>query len=58
MRAGRKQRPCTYHATMIVTRSEEWCVEASNPDEAKQPLASGHGDRYHLGGILQMPDYT
>jgi hypothetical protein len=43
---------------MIVTRSEEWCVEASNPDEAKQPLASGHGHRYHLGGILQMPDYT
>jgi hypothetical protein len=39
---------------MIVTRAEEWCVEASNPDEAKQLLASGHGDRCHLGGIVQI----
>jgi hypothetical protein len=54
MRTGRKQRLRTYDATMIVTRAEEWCVEASNPDEAKQLLASGHGDRCHLGGIVQI----
>jgi hypothetical protein len=39
---------------MIVMRAEEWCVDASNPDEAKQLLASGHGHRCHLGDILQM----
>ena len=24
----------TYHATMLVTRAEEWCVEAESPEEA------------------------
>ena len=31
----------TYHATMLVTRIEEWCVEAESPEEARELLAAG-----------------
>jgi len=31
----------TYHATMLVTRAEEWCVEADSPEEARELLAAG-----------------
>ena len=39
----------TYHATVMVTRAEEWCVEAGSPDEARELLAAGLGHRCHLG---------
>ena len=39
----------TYHATMLVTRAEEWCVEADSPEEARELLAAGLGHRCHLG---------
>ena len=39
----------TYHATMLVTRAEEWCVEAESPEEARALLAAGLGHRCHLG---------
>lgn len=45
----RKLKTETYHATMMVTRAEEWCVEASSADEAKALLASGQGHRCHHG---------
>jgi hypothetical protein len=48
-----KKRLKTFHATMQVTRLEEWCVEADTADEAKQLLASGIGHRCHLGECLQ-----
>ena len=35
----------TYHATMLVTRAEEWCVEAESPEEARELLAQGLGHR-------------
>jgi hypothetical protein len=35
----------TYHATMLVTRAEEWCVEGESPEEARQLLAAGLGHR-------------
>ena len=44
----------TYHATMLVTRTEEWCVEAESAEEARQLLASGQGHRCHLGERLQF----
>ena len=40
----------TYHATMLVTRAEEWCVEAESPEEARELLAAGLG---HLGERVQ-----
>lgn len=42
----------TYHATMVVTRVEEWCVEASSPEQAQALLAAGQGHRCHTGECL------
>jgi hypothetical protein len=44
----------TYHAMVLVTRSEEWCVEAGNPEEASELLAAGLGHRCHLGQRIQF----
>jgi hypothetical protein len=38
-----------FHATMHVTRVEEWCVEAETAEEARALLASGAGHRCHIG---------
>jgi hypothetical protein len=34
-----------FHATVLVTRAEEWCVEAETAEEARQLLAHGNGHR-------------
>ncbi len=44
----------TFHATMLVTRAEEWCVEAERAEEARDLLAAGHGHRCHLGDRVQL----
>ena len=44
----------TYHATMLVTRAEEWCVEADSPEEARELLAAGLGHRCHVGERVQF----
>ena len=44
----------TFQATMLVTRMEEWCVEAASADEARELLASGNGHRCHLGDCVQV----
>jgi hypothetical protein len=54
MAAQAKQKLRTYHATMLVTRAEEWCVDAANPEEARALLAGGQAHRCHLGEILDM----
>ena len=40
--------------TMLVTRAEEWCVEAASDEEARELLAAGHGHRCHFGDVLQF----
>ena len=62
--AALKQRPApalkhapalkTFHATMLVTRAEEWCVEAETAEEARELLANGQGHRCHVGERLQF----
>ena len=42
----------TFHATMVVTRIEEWCVDAESPEEAEVLLATGQGYRCHLGDCV------
>ena len=42
----------TYHATMVVTRAEEWCVEATSPEEATALLQAGQGHRCSAGEIF------
>jgi hypothetical protein len=44
----------TFHATMVVTRVEEWCVEAETPEQARALLAAGQGHRCQLGDCLQI----
>ncbi len=40
-----KKRLQLYHATMLVTRLEEWCVEAESAEAARALLAAGEGHR-------------
>ena len=49
-----KTRLKTFHATMAVTRLEEWCVDAETVEEAKALLAAGQGHRCHLGDCLHI----
>jgi hypothetical protein len=46
-----KAKTQTYHATMLVTRTEEWCVEATSPEEAQALLEAGEGHRCSPGEI-------
>jgi uncharacterized protein YbaP (TraB family) len=34
-----------FHARMLVTRVEEWCVEAATAEQARALLAAGAGHR-------------
>jgi hypothetical protein len=60
--AALKQRPAPapasapkmFHATMLVTRAEEWCVEAESAQEAHELLAAGQGHRCHIGDRVQF----
>ena len=54
--AALKQKPRlkTFHATMHVTRIEEWCVEAETAEEARELLAAGAGHRCHIGDCLYV----
>jgi hypothetical protein len=46
--------PRLFHARMVVTRVEEWCVEAGTPEEARALLASGAGHRCAPGENVQI----
>jgi hypothetical protein len=48
------QKTKTFHATMLVTRAEEWCVEAETAEEAKALLASGKGHVCHIGDCVYV----
>lgn len=43
--------PClrTFHASVVVTRIEEWFVEAQSAEEARALLAAGEGHRSAAG---------
>jgi hypothetical protein len=43
-----------YHATVLVTRAEEWCVEAGTSEEARELLAAGLGHRCHIGDRMHL----
>ena len=53
MSAARKikprPQPKVFHATMRVTRVEEWWIEAETAEEASALLAAGQGHRAGLG---------
>jgi hypothetical protein len=39
----------TFHATVLVTRAEQWWVEAETAEEARALLAAGEGHHAALG---------
>ena len=49
-----RSKPRLFHARMVVTRVEEWCVEASTPQEAEALLAAGGGHRCTPGESIQV----
>jgi hypothetical protein len=49
-----KEAPQLFHARMLVTRAEEWCVEAETPEEARALLAAGAGHRCTPGESVQV----
>jgi hypothetical protein len=54
MAVALKKKTKLFHATMHVTRSEEWCVEAETAEQARELLASGNGFRCHVGDCLHV----
>ena len=49
-----KPSPKMFHATVLVTCAEEWCVEADTVEEARQLLACGQGHRCQIGDCLYV----
>jgi hypothetical protein len=49
-----KSRLKTYHATMHVIRTEEWCVEAESAEQARELLAAGQGHRCSSGDCVDV----
>lgn len=46
--------PKIFHATMLVTRAEQWWVEADSADEARELLAAGQGHRAAPGERIHV----
>jgi hypothetical protein len=49
-----KPKPKLFHATVHITRVEEWCVEAETAEEARELLATGGGHRVHIGDCINL----
>lgn len=54
MRPAARPKPKTFHASVQVTRVEEWFVEAETAEEARQLLENGHGQRSQIGECLHF----
>jgi hypothetical protein len=50
LKPDRKRR--IFHATLHVTRVEEWSIEAENVEEARRLLNDGQGERSHVGHCI------
>jgi hypothetical protein len=51
-RANTRRKLKLFHATMQVTRAEQWCVEAETAEQARELFASGQGHRCDAGEYL------
>jgi hypothetical protein len=51
-----KQKPLlkNFHATVHVTRVEQWCVEAETVEEARELLDAGAGYRCEIGDCVNV----
>jgi hypothetical protein len=50
----KKKKAQVFHALLTVTRTEEWCVEATSAEEAKALLSAGQGHRCNPGELLHV----
>ena len=56
--ARRKHRRRIFHASVHVTRIEDWCVEAESEEEARALLADGAGERCGIGDRVYIEVQT
>jgi hypothetical protein len=49
-----RPQPRVFHATMLVTRAEDWWVEAETAEEARALFASGQGHHSALGARVHL----
>jgi hypothetical protein len=49
-----RPQPKIFHATMLVTRAEEWWVEADTAEEARALFASGRGHHAAIGERVHL----
>jgi hypothetical protein len=54
LRRASKAKARLFHARMLVTRIEEWSVEAESSEEARLLLAAGLGQRCTPGESVQI----
>ena len=54
MTARTKKKLKTFHATMVVTRAEEWCVDAASAEEARALFEAGQGHRCTGGDAVHV----
>jgi hypothetical protein len=54
LRRVSKAKTRLFHARMLVTRLEEWCVEAESSEQARLLLAAGLGERCTPGESVQV----
>jgi hypothetical protein len=53
-RTRSRTKPRLFYARMLVTRLEEWCVEAETSEEARALFAAGAGHRSAPGESVQI----
>jgi len=53
-RSAAKTKSRLFHARMLVTRVEEWCVEAETAEQARALLSAGAGHRCTPGDSVQV----
>jgi hypothetical protein len=54
LQAKPAQKTRTFHATVVVTRAEQWSVEAVSAEEARRLIEAGHGHRGQVGECLHF----
>ena len=52
--ARQKHKRKMFHASVQVTRLEDWCVEAEPEEEARALLVSGAGERCGIGDCVYV----
>ena len=49
-----KKKRKMFHASVAVTRIEDWCVAAETEQEARDLLANGQGERLGIGDCVYL----